>query len=135
MYNHILVAVAFDADHEPKRALQAAQALSDNNTRVTVLHVKDAIPGYAISYTPVDYEVGLKEALRNQLDEMADQFQDGMGVLVDGHSGRTILEWADENAVDCIVIASHRPGLQDYFLGTTASRVVRHAQCSVHVVR
>lgn len=135
MYNHILVAVAFDADHEPKRALQAAQALADNNTRVTVLHVKDAIPGYAISYTPVDYEVGLKEALRNQLDEMADQFQNGMGVLVDGHSGRTILEWADENAVDCIVIASHRPGLQDYFLGTTASRVVRHAQCSVHVVR
>lgn len=135
MYNHILVAVAFDADHEPKRALQAAQALSDNNTRVTVLHVKDAIPGYAISYTSVDYEFGLKEALRNQLDEMADQFQNGMGVLVDGHSGRTILEWADENAVDCIVIASHRPGLQDYFLGTTASRVVRHAQCSVHVVR
>jgi len=135
MYNHIMVAVAFDADHEPKRALQAAQALADKNTRVTVLHVKDAIPGYAISYTPVDYEVGLKEALRNQLDEMADQFQNGMGVLVDGHSGRTILEWADENAVDCIVIASHRPGLQDYFLGTTASRVVRHAQCSVHVVR
>jgi universal stress protein F len=25
--------------------------------------------------------------------------------------------------------------LQDYFLGSTAGRVVRHAQCSVHVIR
>jgi universal stress protein F len=33
------------------------------------------------------------------------------------------------------VIASHRPGIQDYFLGSTASRVVRHANCTVHVMR
>lgn len=135
MYKHILVAVAFDVDHEPDRALKAAQVLSDNDTRVTVLHVKEAIPGYAISYMPEDYDSGLKEALRTQLNEMADQFKNGTGVLIEGHSGRTILDWAAENAVDCIVIASHRPGLQDYLLGSTAGLVVRHAQCSVHVVR
>ena len=46
-----------------------------------------------------------------------------------------ILEWAESNKVDCIIINSHKPGLQDYFLGSTAARVVRHAQCSVHVIR
>jgi len=39
------------------------------------------------------------------------------------------------HAVDLIVIASHRPGLKDYFLGSTAGRVVRHSPCAVHVIR
>jgi nucleotide-binding universal stress UspA family protein len=34
-----------------------------------------------------------------------------------------------------IVLASHRPELKDYLLGPNAARVVRHAKCSVLVVR
>jgi nucleotide-binding universal stress UspA family protein len=56
-------------------------------------------------------------------------------VAVTGHSARSILDYAEAHDVDCIVIASHRPGLQDFFLGSTAARVVRHATCAVHVVR
>jgi nucleotide-binding universal stress UspA family protein len=56
-------------------------------------------------------------------------------VVIEGHSGRSILDHAAENDVDCIIIASHRPGMQDYFLGSTAAQVVRHATCAVHVVR
>ena len=52
-----------------------------------------------------------------------------------GHSYNTILEVAKEKNADLIIIASHRPGLQDYFLGSTAAKVVRHANCSVLVVR
>ena len=36
---------------------------------------------------------------------------------------------------DLITVASHQPNVGDYPLGTTASRVVRHAACSVFVVR
>ena len=135
MYQHILVAVAFDTDHEPERSLQAARVLSAPGAKVTVLHVKEKIPGYAISYIPADYEADLKVAIQDRLEELAAQFENGAGVLIEGHSGQTILEWAEANQVDCIVIMSHRPGLQDYFLGSTSGRVVRHAQCSVHVIR
>ncbi len=55
--------------------------------------------------------------------------------IIEGHSARTIIDYADTNKVDCIVIGSHRPDLRDYFLGSTASRVVRHAKCAVHVYR
>ena len=34
-----------------------------------------------------------------------------------------------------IVIGAHRPDLKDYLLGPHAARVVRHAECSVLVVR
>ncbi len=135
MYQHILVAVAFDTDDAPKRSLQAAKILSSPDGKVTVLHVKEKIPSYAISYIPADYDANLRDAIRDRLEGLAAQFENGAGVLIDGHSGQTILEYAKANQVDCIVIMSHRPGLQDYFLGSTAGRVVRHAQCSVHVIR
>lgn len=135
MYKHILVAVAFNENDESNKPVAAAQALADKGARVTVLHVKAAVPSYAISYMPQDYLDDLNTVILGKIEEIAQKFKNGAGVLVEGHSGRTIVEWAEENAVDCIIIASHRPGLQDYFIGSTAARVVRYAQCSVHVVR
>ncbi len=46
-----------------------------------------------------------------------------------------ILEVADEIEPDQIVIGAHRPHLADYLLGPNTARVVRHAKCSVNVVR
>ncbi len=46
-----------------------------------------------------------------------------------------ILSVAREQQVDLIVMASHRPEMKDYLIGTNAARVVRHAACSVLVVR
>ena len=37
--------------------------------------------------------------------------------------------------VDLIVVGSHRPVMSDYLLGSNAKTIVRHAQCSVLVVR
>ncbi len=52
-----------------------------------------------------------------------------------GAAAAGILDAADEHKADLIMLASHRPDLRDYFIGSTASRVVRHAQCSVLVAR
>ena len=43
-------------------------------------------------------------------------------------------EASDWNA-DLIVVGSHRPVMSDYLLGSNAKTIVRHAQCSVLVVR
>ncbi|MDU8945514.1 universal stress protein [Ovoidimarina sediminis] len=135
MYKHILVAVAFHEDQDYGKALKAAARLADADGRVTFLHVREAVPSSALAYIPSDYASEVRQEILDRLDRLAAQMENGSGVLVEGHSGRTILEWATKHDVDCIVIASHRPGLQDYFLGSTAGRVVRHATCSVHVTR
>ena len=46
-----------------------------------------------------------------------------------------ILKVADELEPDQIVIGAHRPQLSDYLIGPNTARVVRHANCSVNVVR
>ncbi|HJO73056.1 MAG TPA: universal stress protein [Rhodospirillales bacterium] len=42
---------------------------------------------------------------------------------------------AEDIECSLIVMASTQPEHQDYFLGPNAARVVRHAKCSVLVVR
>ncbi len=135
MYRSILVPISFDEDRNSKAAMEVAQALGDEGAKITLLHVMEEIPGYAISYMPTEYVAESRKAVQAELDEQAALLPNAQGVVVEGHSGRTILDWAESHGVDCIVIASHRPGMQDLFLGSTAHQVVRHAACAVHVIR
>ena len=135
MYRHILLPVAIDHRPNTEKAIEVARTLLDEGGRITALHVTEPIPGYVAQYLPE----GHFEAARQELEatvraELGDP-QDIDVALVSGSAGTAINEFAAAHDVDCIVIASHRPGLQDYFLGSTAARVVRHARCNVHVVR
>ncbi len=136
MYRHILVPVAFDTEHKPEDALAVAARLAGPGARVTVLHVMEQAPPYALTYIPEDVTAALRDSLRAGMAEMAARFEDGQVVLTEGPVARTVLDWAQENGVDCIVIASRRPGIEErLFLGSTASWVVGRSHCAVHVVR
>ena len=39
------------------------------------------------------------------------------------------------SSTDQIVIGAHRPAVSDFLLGPNTARIVRHAECSVNVVR
>lgn len=136
MYKHILVPVSFDDDRNVAASVAVAGKLLDDGGKITMIHVMDQLPGYAINYVPEGFHEKARVAIVQSLEDLAsDAEADVEGVVVEGHSGRTIVDWADEHDVNLIVIASHRPGMQDYLLGSTAARVVRHARCAVHVVR
>lgn len=135
MYKNILVPIALDHERDTKSALDLAHKLLDEDGKITALHVLEHVAGYTQQYLPPDQLAKRRaEAEASLANEIADQEQ-VEPVLITGHSGRSIVEYAKSNEVDCIIIASHRPGLQDYFLGSTAARVVRHAHCAVHVIR
>lgn len=135
MYHNILVPISFDEERDVSGPLKLAQLLATPDAKITLLHVVEHIPGYAISYMPSDYLTAARKAIQDELDAMAAKLPNGHGVVIEGHSGRSILDWADVNKPDLIIIASHRPGMQDLLLGSTAAQVVRHAPCAVHVVR
>ncbi|MEP2531331.1 universal stress protein [Shimia sp.] len=135
MYRHILIPVSFDDDRNAEMSVAVARRLADPETRVTMIHVMEQVPKYVINYIPEGFHDEAKTAIVDSLVTLGADLPNAQGVVIEGHAGRSILEWAEDNEVECVVIASHRPGMQDYFLGSTASQVVRHARCAVHVVR
>ncbi|WP_170475229.1 universal stress protein [Ruegeria arenilitoris] len=135
MYHNILVPISFDTERDISGPMKLAQILATPNAQVTLLHVVEHIPDYAISYMPNEYITEARKAIQTELDALASKLPNAHGVVIEGHSGRTILDWAETNKPDLIILASHRPGMQDLLLGSTATHVVRHAKCAVHVVR
>lgn len=136
MFSHILVPIAFDAEIPPEPALEAAAKLAGPDTRVSVVHVMDEAPPFAINYVEPGYLATLRDGLQRELAAMAERFPRGAARLLDGHPARTLVAWATENGVDAIVMPSRaRRGAASYLLGSTAAHVVRNAPCSVLVLR
>ncbi len=135
MYKNILVPVAVDHDPETERALTVARLLKDEGGRITLLTVLEAVPEFIMNQLPEGQLEHNRDEMKKGLSEDMAGADDVDIAVVSGHAGRTILDFAGEQGIDCIVMNSHRPDLTDYFLGSTAARVVRHARCAVHVLR
>jgi len=81
----------------------------------------------------------VREHARKALKEFADaQVPDAIAchpVVAEGRIYKMILEVAKKVGIDLIVMGSHTPEISDFLLGPNAAKVVRHATCSVMVVR
>ena len=135
MYKNILVPVVFDDKHDTQASFLAARALAESDATFTVLHVMEAIPTYAETQIPAEVLAKSRREVELKLQQAARALPDAKAELVSGHAGRSIVDYADAHGIDCIIIASHRPGFESFFLGSTADRVVRHAKCAVRVIR
>jgi len=108
-----------------------------------VLHVASVLPEFGVSqvgsFFRRDFEREALKALGQGLsDWVAQNVPDAIEVhphVLHGTIYDEILRAAEKLRVDVIVMGSHRPALKDYLLGPNAARVVRHAACSVYVVR
>ena len=141
MYKEILLPVDLNEAEGQQKAVGTAIACAKAfDARV---HVMTVVPDFGMSivgsYFPEDFEEKTLENAREALQEFARKsFPKGLSVQhIVGHGTiyQEILRCAGEIEADLIVMASHRPELQDYLIGPNASRVVRHANCSVLVVR
>ncbi|MCC5968562.1 MAG: universal stress protein [Pararhodobacter sp.] len=108
-----------------------------------VLHVVSVLPDFGVaqvgSYFRKDFE---REALHALGEGLSDWVVKNVPEAVEVHPHvlhgtvyDEILRAAEKLKADVIVMGSHRPALKDYLLGPNAARVVRHAPCSVYVVR
>ncbi|MEL6279011.1 MAG: universal stress protein [Pseudomonadota bacterium] len=136
MYQHILLPVALDHETAFTDSIEIARRLCADGGKLTLLHVIETVPGYVAAQMPAGALEDAQSATTRQVEDMARGAGADVGwAVISGSPGSAIVEYAEQNKADCIVMASHKPGLTDYFLGSTAARVVRHAPCSVHVIR
>ena len=136
MFRNVLVPVDLQDAERARRIVGIGKSLLDEGGTLHLLHVVPVLPSYAEGYMPSGiYDEGVK-ASREKVAAIAAQLGVEAQVRVlTGVPHIEILEQARHEKPDLIIIGSHRPGLSDYFLGSTAARVVRHAQCAVLVDR
>lgn len=139
MYSSILVPIDLDEPSSWEKSVPVALALSRCfDAKLAFVHV---VPGTVLTLQAQWSELGVRQILesaRTRLKSLADNCTEGGDVETYVTSGSVyggILEAAGRYGADLIVLASHRPEMKDYLIGANASRVVRHARCSVMVVR
>jgi nucleotide-binding universal stress UspA family protein len=136
MYRKIVVPVEMGQLEKGEKILRKAMALKDEGGEIILLNVAENIPGYLTIDVPANFiDTNVKDA-EERLKALGESCGAKAEVLVRvGAPAREIIAAADELAADLVIIASHRPNLSNYLLGSTADRVVRHANCSVLVDR
>ncbi|MBW7921581.1 MAG: universal stress protein [Rubellimicrobium sp.] len=135
MYDNILVPLALATEDDSVRPLEAVAKLASPGAKITFIHVVEDIPPTVAGYLPGDYIATIHKDRLAELARRVGEVKGAKVEVVEGNAATRILDRAEKLGIDCVVIASHRPGLRDWFLGSTAARVVRHAQCSVLVLR
>jgi nucleotide-binding universal stress UspA family protein len=141
MYKTILLAIDLNEASSWDKALPVA--LEQARAGGGQLHIMTVVPDFGMaivgSFFPADYE---KQALA-EADKALGEFmkENAPAEIAVAHSVghgtiyKEVLAAAERICADLIVMASHRPVQSDYLLGPNAARVVRHATCSVLVVR
>ncbi len=109
------------------------------------LHVLTIVPDEMLKMTvvaqliPEDYEDKLiKDAKRRLAEIVEGQAADDLEiepVVRLGSVYKEALRFARDVEAGLIVMGAHKPELKDYLLGSNAAQIVRHAPCSVWVVR
>jgi nucleotide-binding universal stress UspA family protein len=138
--NRILVGL--DASPRAKDVLDTAVNLARKTGGRVVLFravgIPLGLPPEAYAMSPDSLEDMLEREAKQYLEQLAAQAPEGVVESVIVHAGtpwRSICATAHELQADLIVIGSHGYQGLDRLIGTTASKVVNHAECSVLVVR
>ncbi|TBX29450.1 universal stress protein [Nioella sediminis] len=134
MYKKIIVSLALDQGFGPT-ALELARKLKDEGGEIIALHVFEQLHGSVRAYVPDEVVRQALDKVRAGLAERIGDADDVTPVIIKGHSGRDVTDYAAKEGADLIIVGSHKPGIGDYLLGSTSARIVRHAPCAVHVLR
>ena len=139
MYKTVLVPVDLSHIEKGSKMIERAKYLADtNNSQLTLLNVLPEIPPYVAIEIPSGLHEKVVENATADLKDLVRKHDlpSSTKIAVEsGNPANVILAYAKKENSDLIMVASHQPGLTDYLLGSVAGKVVRHAQCSVLVVR
>ncbi|WP_137286159.1 universal stress protein [Halorussus salinisoli] len=139
MYDRILVPA--DGSDQSERAFEQALELARTyDAEIHVLNVVD-VSALAGEFDAVNVVDQLEESGRKITQKLRERAEDA-GIdrvqteVVEGVPYETILDYADGNDVDLVVMGTHgRTGLDRYLLGSVTERVVRKSDVPVLTVR
>lgn len=140
MFHRIILAVDLaDPAAHPKGLDQALELVEQSGGDLRLVNVQPLLPATFMEYVPADFDEEQEKRAKTALDVIAAKLPLAKERLttaaLSGGVYHELLRDATEWKADLIVVGSHRPVMSDYLLGSNAKTIVRHAQCSVLVVR
>jgi universal stress protein F len=141
MHKNILFPVDLEHTVESEKALKIAiEEARRSKAKLTVMTVA---PGFGMPIVASYFDAGavknaLKEIARHLKQYVSDNIPDDVetrAIVVEGNPAELILKQAQNDNIDLIVIASHNSQIENLLLGSCAAKVVRHAHCTVTVVK
>ncbi len=141
MYKRILAPVDLGEEDMSLSGLDAAVEIAriEPTAQLRLINVQPLVPVAFIDYIPPNFDEEMREAAEKDLAALAAKVQlpaDRVSSTVRfGAVYPEVLAEAEDWNADLIVVGSHRPTMATYLLGSNAKTIVRHAKCSVLVVR
>jgi len=140
MFKTILVAIDLEHSEQNRRILRAAKNIADaNGADVHLLEVVAAAPAIVSQYLHENYEQLASGQAEKELANLAAELDLETGevscLIRFGTVYDEVLAAARNVEADLIITGSHKPNVSDYLLGSNAARIMRHAECSVLVIR
>lgn len=140
MFHRIILAIDLaDAATSPKALEQAVELANQSGGLVRLVNVQPLLPATFMEYVPADFDEEQEKRAQSALADIAAKItlpkERVSAVVLSGGIYHELLREAAEWRADLIVVGSHRPVMSNYLLGSNAKTIVRHAQCSVLVVR
>lgn len=138
MFKNILVPIDLGTEASAQSVPVAIKEAKASGGRIRLINVQPSYPAAARAYLSEDHERKAIEEAKRRLNGLITE--NDIGDIADatvrtGPVYHEILMEADSMGADLITIVSHHPEISDYLLGSNASRIVRHADCSVLVLR
>ena len=140
MFRTILVPVDIDDIETSRPALDRAVAMAESSGgTLRVIYVRSLVPTSFMEFVPPHFDT----AQQAEAEKRLSVFVQGIrlpkervsSVVTMGGVYHDVLLEAEKMGADLIVVGSHRPTTATYLIGSNAATIVRHAKCSVLVVR
>lgn len=140
MFKKLLVPVDLGDEAMASSSLKAATGLAGPwGAEVRLLHVRPIVSAAYLEYVPADFEGQEKANAMKDLAALSEKI--GLPANKVSHAVRSggvyheVLAEAEACKADLIIVSSHWPTLVTYLTGSHATNIVRHAMCSVLVMR
>jgi len=140
MFKNILVPVDIAEVDIAKLGFDEAVELAKlSGASLRLIHVRSPVPYAMNEYIPAEYYDSDEKSVLKALENIAaklDLPKDRVTVVSPfGSVYDEVLKEAERMNADLIVVGSHRPNWSTYLIGSNAANIVRHASCSVLVMR
>ncbi|NUU74320.1 universal stress protein [Paenibacillus xylanilyticus] len=139
MYQHILLAAdgSNNAIRAAKEAAYIASLIPDAEVEILFVVDLSKVKNEVLhSQNHEDIELKRKQKLIPVQQELTEKNVKYRVTFVNGDPGPTIVDYANKNRVDLLIIGSRGlNSLQEFVLGSVSHKVVKRAHCPVMIVK